>query len=475
MIKNKKHIDVWKKEDVWYPLFFSLMILILFIVSFQSVNAQNYTGKIQKVERPRGPFEHTLDSVYWTNKFELIQWIFNESSKSEKQINKIENRIETLENTPFSNHQALYRQTLAEHHAFLGIIHTEQSQDFASIKSLYRAYKKMEANRKQYPNYLPSQFGYHNINLTLSFLPKSLQSILKIFGFKPNEKQAIEALKNIYEHQQIDAQTKFEYEMLHLYSKNKFGLPPITEKLNYPVYHLLKGQVLLSNRKPLKALEYLKKCENMKLSHLLMGKSYFVLGNYTEAKKYLQKFIEISESPSNKTMAYYLLYQISIVENQDKNQTFYKEKTLTKRPYQNGKDRWARNEISYPLDKTTIILRNWFDQGNANRIILEYSSEEMDITDERQFYYYLRSFVEKNDLATAEKILKNWASKFPDNPRNWYYKPKGILILAQALYKKEPKKSLKLLEELENYNHYSYQKDIEGSAKYLKWQIENSK
>ncbi len=449
------------EEGFINPLFFVLLISIPCISQDSNSYFQDlYNFNHHKLDRNL-TYASQEDQIFYKNKIVFINILFNEAPISESIINHYEKSIEDLEELTFKKPQ-LKGYYIGEAQLILSLIHVKFGNQMSSAKYFIKAYGAFEKNIRNYPELKDPEIAMKFMEISASILPKSLQWITSWFGVESNKEQAIEALRSLYFSNELSPLAKTQCYALNLYLKLQFDIDVLRESsnLNFVVFDILLAEIYGKQKAFDLMIESLERIpDHISIKHFLLGKSYFIT-EHPDSKKTLEKFILAAKTTNNISAAYFYLYQLDILhqENGLTNRTL----VLKQYPQQNFRDKWAKSELKNAQSTEFIRLRNAFDRGDYNTCIkLTALKPNLNI---KERYYLANSYIELKQINQAKaqyKILVKQGLK------NQYYVPKTGLNLSLLVYKYEPSLAQSILKELKSYKNYPYEKEIEAKSELL--------
>ena len=461
LVHKHTNIQCRIKEGLINPLFFAL------IISFSCLAQEQATLSLDLFNFNHNKLNKDLvtlrseDQIFYTNKITFLNILFNETAVSEDIITTYEYSIDQLTDLTFKQPE-LKEYYIGEAQLILSLIHVKLGNQMSSAKYFIKAYNSFERNLEAYPTLKDPEVAMKFMEISASILPKSLQWITSWFGVESNKQQAIKDLRTVYRSDQLSALTKTQCYALNLYLKLQFDIEVVQESSNTNVvlYDLLQAQLYGKQKQYKQMIESLGSIPDaLSLKHFLLGKAYFIT-EHPECQSTLETFISSTKTTNNVSAAYFYLYQLNVLHDQDN--TTNKAHTLTVYPQQNFRDKWAKSEIKQDQTADFITLRNAFDRGDYLQCIKHI--QEKPEPQIREQYYLTNSYIKLDSIEkakTAYNILVNMEHK------NTYYIPKTGLNLAFAIRNDDPELAKRILKELKSFKNYPYEKEIEAKSELL--------
>lgn len=401
--------------------------------------------------------------IFHENKITFIKIIFNELPITDNTIDRYENNINKLENITF-NQPKLKDYYIGETQLIISLLHVKLGNQLSAARYFVKAYNTFNKNVNNYPEFKDPEIALNFMEISASILPKSLQWFTSWFGVKSDQKKAIKQLKYLYHSNQLSLIAKEQCYILNLYLQLQFEIQILNKEAyntsNTIVSNLIKSEIYGKNKlynPMIKALSEIP--DDIGLKHFLLGKAYFITENQ-KAKKELLHFISSTKTQTNTSAAYYYLYQLNLLNNEDSLSN--KTKTLAENHEQNFRDKWAKTEILQDPNPFLIRVRNSFDRGDYQECIdLLNTKQKYSV---RELYYLTNAYIFTGQIPLA----KEYYNKLVEiGLENQYYIPKTGLNLAQSIYLKEPEYAKSILKTLKNFKNFPYKKEIETKSEIL--------
>ena len=379
-------------------------------------------------------------------------------------------------NDLFSDSETLSKQNkqlyLGELELMQSLLSGRAGSQFQASQYLISAYKNIKSILKTDPKHQEALLLKSYMDLSLSYLPKSMKWILSVLGLDTDKDTALKTIRNLHKTGLTNSFAKYELDAVNLYFQLQFDLHILNQnKFDNTEARLLVISLLSDKKKDIpKMIDALKAMNSdLELASFMMGKALFLTEN-SKAKLYFEDFAAKNPTEINQTSALYYLYQIAILENDKTAQNkYYSEISAIENPI-SYRDKWAKGHYEQALTPELIHIRNAFDRADFETCLDLISKAENSQQSPFLSYYACKSLAHLDKLSEAKLEFQNLISVSSESE---YYSPKAALLLAKIQSEKQDKTEAQYyLEAVEDFDDYLYQKDIETQIENLKKVIE---
>jgi TolA-binding protein len=363
------------------------------------------------------------------------------------------------------------------------ILKMKYGDEFSAFWDLRQAFHFTQSNLEKYPDFIPSYKSLGFLNVLFGVVPTKYNWILSIFGVNGNVKIGMQLLSQVsMQKNPYAVESSLVIALLNTYLLNQHekGLNSIS-KLQQSEYGILVdyayGLIAIKNSNSELALNMLKdgmdKYEQpFKLPQLyyLLGEIYLQKGDFTEAIKYYNQFIDNHSGLSLIKDAYYKIGICYLILNQLSTANNNFDLALKSGWTKNEADSYAQEQVELGnySDKDLYRLRYATDGGfyeNAFKVQSAIDPDKLEKRDLCEYYYRTARLMQKTyKLNLAIEYYKKTLDH--QNERSWYFAPNAALQLG-LIYKNQNNdaKAKAYLEMVFNYKNHPYQKSIRQKAK----------
>lgn len=160
------------------------------VIALDFETAENYIYK-EKRDRPEN-----LLSLYIESQMDLIKSFIDEDEIALNGIKlRNEQRIETLKK--HKGKSPYQRLCIAEMYIQLSIARARKNEFFGAAHDIRKAFKMLEDNQKEYPNFSPNLRGLGLIHAAIGTIPKNYQWVVNLIGLSGTVPQGLTELKKL--------------------------------------------------------------------------------------------------------------------------------------------------------------------------------------------------------------------------------------------------------------------------------------
>ncbi|MEA5425801.1 tetratricopeptide repeat protein [Arcicella lustrica] len=135
-------------------------------------------------------------NIYLNSYADLIELMITEDKfLYEKFINHQDERIDLIEN--LDKKSPYFRFLLAELHLHSAFVKLKFGHETKGSWEIIKAYKLLDANAKEFPNFLPNQKSLGLLHILIGSTPENYQWVIKLIGLKGNIKLGLSELQNV--------------------------------------------------------------------------------------------------------------------------------------------------------------------------------------------------------------------------------------------------------------------------------------
>ncbi|MEA5459258.1 hypothetical protein VB796_09430 [Arcicella sp. LKC2W] len=379
----------------------------------------------------------------------------------------------------------------AEIHLHSAFVKLKFGHEVKGSWEIIKAYKLLEANAKEFPDFLPNQKSLGLLHILIGSTPENYQWVANVLGLKGNIKQGLAEIQNVISKDTIfgdEAQlinyliyayilkftpkklTEFQDFISQSHDNQLFIFFGITtlmkEGRSEVALSLLENHKTDKNYLPFPFLEYLK------------AEIFLQKGQYQIAIKWYQNFLAKYKGFNFLKDTYYKLFLCYWLSNEEVKGVFFlgKIKTVGENIVESDKSatKFAENFLTKksqkPIaQKVLMKARLAFDGGYYDKALefLElYSENSFDqISDRAEFNYRKgRIFQKLNNLAQTIPLFER-AIVLSEN-QSWSFGASSALQLGYIFQRKNEKSKAKMyFEKAISYKKHEYKNSVDNKAK----------
>ena len=428
--------------------------------------------------------------VYLKSYADLIQLLINEDKDFYGQfIDNQNSRIAYLEKldkkSPFNR---FLQAEIRIHTAFVKL---KFGHEVKGSWEIIKAYKLLEANAKEFPDFLPNQKSLGLLHILIGSTPENYQWVATLLGLKGNIKQGLSELQNVIQKDQMYG----DEAQLTDYLIHAFILKFTPKKLadfqvfiqQHPDNQLFTFFGITTLMKEGKSEVALKIMENRKMdkNHLafpfleyLKAEIYLQKGQYQTASKLFQNFLIKYKGFNFLKDTYYKLFLCYCLDNEEVKGVQYLEKIKSVGANIVESDKAASKFSEHYLNKKStkstpqkvlMKARLAFDGGYYDKaldVLNSYAENSFEqISDRAEFNYRKGRILQKlKDFPNAITLFDR-AIVLSEN-QNWLFGASSALQLGYIYQSKNEKaKAKSYFEKAISYKKHEYKNSVDNKAK----------
>ena len=428
--------------------------------------------------------------VYLKSYADLIQLLINEEKDFYEQfIDNQTNRITYFEKLDKKSPYNRFLQ--AEIHIHTAFVKLKFGHEVKGSWEIIKAYKLLEANAKEFPDFLPNQKSLGLLHILVGSTPENYQWVATLLGLKGNIKQGLAELQNVIQKDQMysnEAQliNYLIYAFILKFTPKKladfqafiqqhpdnqlftfFGITTlIKEGKSETALTIMDNRKMDKNHLPFPFLDYLK------------AEIYLKKGQYQDALKLYQNFLIKYKGFNFLKDTYYKLFLCYWLNNEEVKGIQYLEKIKSVGVNIVESDKvattFSENYLSTKTlksksQKVLMKTRLSFDGGYydlALEIIGTYSENSFDqISDRAEFNYRKGRIFQKLNNSPNAIIFYDRAIVLSEN-QNWSFGASSALQLGYIYqFKNEKVKAKSYFEKAISYKKHEYKNSVDNKAK----------
>ncbi len=428
--------------------------------------------------------------VYLKSYADLIQLLINEEKDFYSQF--IDNQTSRIFYLEKLDRKSPYNRFLqAEIHIHTAFVKLKFGYEIKGSWEIIKAYKLLEANAKEFPDFLPNQKSLGLLHILIGSTPENYQWVATLLGLKGNIKQGLSELQNVIQKDQMysDEAQLTDY-LIHAFilkftpkkladfqafiqqhSDNQLftfcGVTTLMKEGKSEVaLTIMENRKLDKNQLPFPFLEYLK------------AEIYLQKGQYQTASKLFQSFLTKYKGFNFLKDTYYKLFLCYWLNNEEVKGIEYLEKIKSVGANIVESDKVASKFSENYLNKKTLksnaqkVLmkaRLAFDGGfydKALEFLISYSENSFDqMSDRAEFNYRKGRVFQKLNNSPNAIIYFDRAIVLSEN-QNWSFGASSALQLGYIYQlKNEKAKAKSYFEKAISYKKHDYKNSIDNKAK----------
>ncbi|MFN0048347.1 MAG: hypothetical protein ACKVOU_04415 [Cytophagales bacterium] len=407
--------------------------------------------------------EDFLIYAQWQNKFEL-------------RVNSIRKMAEA---SPYR------RYILGEVYIQSSILKFKFGDQIGALVDFRKGYGYLADNEKQFPTFVYHKKSLGFIHILLSLIPNKYKWLINIAGFDTDLQKGTRQLQAAAE---SEIATKDEAYYLQIWLKVIFedkedecinamrafiGLHPDYVVAKWSLVMFLKSTnrvdeaLLISNQiKPKSGFYY------SPYFYFINGQMHLLVGEFEKCNAEMTHFLASYKGKMLRQSAFYCKYLADYSISKVENLNLYRDSVLLTPISGSEQDRIAQNSIRDNPKPTIEILKAklYFDAGRYESCLFELDkikAENISKTIEKVEYYYRkgRGFEKMNDKPQA--LLFYQLAIDVQKKQPYYFAPNAYLLMAKMLQNNDKVLAKSYLKEIDSYDKYEYQTEIEYQAKAL--------
>jgi predicted negative regulator of RcsB-dependent stress response len=428
--------------------------------------------------------------IYLKSYADLIQLLITEDKIFYEQfIDNQVSRLEFLENLDVkSPYTRMLQAEVRLHTAFVKL---KFGHEVKGSWEIIKAYKLLEANNKEFPDFIPNQKSLGLLHILIGSTPENYQWVANLLGLKGNVKQGLSELQNSIQKDNFWGQeSQLIYYLIHAYilkfsdkqlaefqdfiKKNPsnqlfvfFGITTLMkEGKSETALNILENRITDKEQLPFPFLEYLK-------AEILLQK-----GQYQTASKLYQNFLIKYKGFNFLKDTYYKLFLCYWLNNEDIKAKIFLEKvpTVGENIVESDKaaSKFSANFLmkkpskSIP-QKVLMKARLAFDGGyydEALDLINTYAENSFDNIQDRAEWNYRkgRIYQKMNNLSQAISAFERTIA-LSEN-QNYSFGASAALQLGYIFQgKNEKQKAKNYFEKAISFKKHEYKNSVDNKAK----------
>ena len=428
--------------------------------------------------------------IYLKSYADLVQLLINEEKDFYQQF--IDNQTSRLLYFEKLDKKSPYNRFLrAEIHIHTAFVKLKFGHEVKGSWEIIKAYKLLEANAKEFPDFLPNQKSLGLLHILIGSTPENYQWVVTLLGLKGNVKQGLAELQNVIQKDSIysdeaqltdylihafilkftsgklaDFQTFIQqnpYNQLYTF----FGITTfIKEGKSEFALTMIENRKLDKNHLPFPFLEYLK------------AEIYLQKGQYQTALKLYQNFLIKYKGFNFLRDTYYKIFICYWLSNEEVKGIHYLEKikSIGSTIVESDKvattfsENYLNKKNLKPISQKVLMkARLAFDGGYYNtalEFLISYSESSFDQASDRAEFNYrkARIFQKLNNFSQAITYFER-SIMFSEN-QNWSFGASSALQLGYIYWlKNEKAKAKSYFEKAISYKKHEYKNSIDNKAK----------
>lgn len=427
--------------------------------------------------------------IYLKSYADLIQLLITEDKVFYEQF--IDNQNSRLEYLANSDKKSPYARMLqAEVHLHTAFVKLKFGHEVKGAWEIIKAYQLLEANTKQFPDFIPNQKSLGLLHILIGSTPENYQWVANLLGLKGNIKQGLSELQNSIQKDSFWGQESqlIDY-LVHAYiltftpkklndfqgfiKQNLdnqlfvfFGITILMKEGNSEMaLSVLENRILNKDYLPFSFLEYLK------------AEIFLQKGQYQMASKHYQLFLSQYKGFNFVKDTYYKLFICYWLNNEDIKGNIFLEKihSIGENIVESDKaaTKFAANFLSHkPVklipQKELMKARLAFDGGYyypALSLINAYSENSFENTSYQAEWNYRkgRIYQKLNNLSQAISSFER-AIVLSEN-QNYSYGASSALQLGYIFQvKNEKQKAKSYFEKAISFKKHEYKNSVDNKA-----------
>jgi tetratricopeptide (TPR) repeat protein len=428
--------------------------------------------------------------VYLKSYADLIQLLIVEDKTFYAQF--IDNQVSRLEYLEKLDKKSPYNRFLqAEIRIHTAFVKLKFGHEVKGSWEIIKAYKLLEANAKEFPDFLPNQKSLGLLHILIGSTPENYQWVATLLGLKGNIKQGLSEIQNVIQKDSMysDEAQLTDY-LIHAFIM-KFTPKKLADFQEFIQQHpdnqlftFFGITTLMKEGKSEVALTIMNK-QKMDKNHLpfpflefLKAEIYLQKGQYQIASKLYQSFLTKYKGFNFLKDTYYKLFLCYWLSNEEVKGIPYLEKIKSVGSTIVESDKAASKFSENYLNKKSkkyipqidlMKARLAFDGGyydNALEFLNSYSENSFDQASDRAEFNYRkgRIFQKINNFPNAITSFER-AITLSEN-QNWSFGASSALQLGYIFQtKKEKMKAKNYFEKAISYKKHEYKNSIDNKAK----------
>ena len=428
--------------------------------------------------------------VYLKSYADLIQLLINEEKDFYEQF--IDNQTSRIEYLEKLDKKSPYNRFLqAEIRIHTAFVKLKFGHEVKGSWEIIKAYKLLEANAKEFPDFLPNQKSLGLLHILIGSTPENYQWVATLLGLKGNIKQGLAELQNVIQKDQMYSNEA----QLTDYLVHAFILKFTPKKLTdfqafiqqHPDNQLFTFFGITTLMKEGKSEVALTVMENRKMdkNHLpfpfleyLKAEIYLQKGQYQMASKLYQNFLAKYKGFNFLKDAYFKVFLCYYLNNEEVKGVEYlaKIKTIGTNIVESDKaaTKFSENYLSKKSSKSIpqkvlMKARLAFDGGyydKALEFLIAYSENNLNqLSDRAEFNYRKgRIFQKLNNFAQAITYFDR-AIVLSEN-QNWSFGASSALQMGYIYQSKNEKmKAKSYFDKAISYKKHEYKNSVDNKAR----------
>ena len=429
-------------------------------------------------------------NIYLKSYADLIQLLITEDKVFYQQF--IDNQVSRLEFLEKLDKKSPYAQVLqAEVRLHTAFVKLKFGHEIKGSWEIIKAYKLLEANVKEFPDFIPNQKSLGLLHILIGSTPENYQWVANLLGLKGNIKQGLAELQNSIQKDSFWGQESqlIDY-LIHAYilnftpnklaefqafiNKNSdnqllvfFGITTLMKEGKSEVaLSVLENRKLDKDYLPFPFLEYLK-------AEILLQK-----GHYQMASKLYQNFLLKYKGFNFVKDSYYKLFLCYCLNNEDIKAKLFLEKveSVGENIVESDKvaTKFANNFLAQKPTKSIpqkvlMKARLAFDGGyydDALSLINAYSENSFEGTSDRAEWNYRKGRIYQKLNNFPQAITSFERAIVLSENQNYSFGASSALQLGYIFQaRNEKQKAKKYFEKAISFKKHEYKNSVDNKAK----------
>jgi len=242
--------------------------------------------------------DQNLHDVYLDNLNDCSDLILNRNKEDYRLFsNRFEQRIEQIESFPEQAAKGFYPAEIRVQWAFVAAKHGDHWTAFWTLRKAMLLIKK---NRERYPDYELNLRTLGLLNVVLDIVPRNRQWMLTLFGMEGDFEEGYQQLTTTLRlEKQWSLESRLILSLIDAYILEQnvdYALLP-----DEPLFAYVKGLVSMKQQQAQKAISHFETLnERLSVTPYLLAEAHFMLGQYDDALKYYEQFLQKNHSQYRK-------------------------------------------------------------------------------------------------------------------------------------------------------------------------------
>jgi tetratricopeptide (TPR) repeat protein len=428
--------------------------------------------------------------VYLKSYADLIQMLIDEDRKFYERF--IDNQTSRLEYLEKLDKKSPYNRFLqAEVRIHTAFVKLKFGYEVKGSWEIIKAYKLLEANAKEFPDFLPNQKALGLLHILIGSTPENYQWVATLLGLKGNVKLGLAELQNVIQKDSMysDEAQLIDYlihafilkftskklaefqDFIQLHPNNQlftfFGITTLMKEGRSEVaLTIIENRKMDKNHLPFPFLEYLK------------AEIYLQKGQYQIASKLYQNFLTKYKGFNFLKDTCYKLFLCYWLNNEEVKGIMYLEKiksigsTIVESDKAATKfsENYLNKKTSKPVSQKILMkARLAFDGGyydKALEILNLYAENSFDQASDRAEFNYRKGRIFQKMNNSLNAITSFERAIILSENQNWSFGASSALQLGYIFQSKNEKmKAKSYFEKAISYKKHEYKNSVDNKAK----------